>query len=466
MSELSSVVCRVRKGALLRAVRIAHRERVGAHGAPRSVIAIGTVTACAPLRTLRSEGEVIETPRVHRAARRLHPGRVREAALAPDQSGSQVELHALVAGSKAQRFVKSPRVEPRLVAGELHQSATSAPAFADSPFEQPAPDPFAPDTRCDPDALDLTAPHAQARQTRNEGDLNAPDDGAAADRDRHQLIGIALQCVEGIDILAIDRSGGVFPGASQLIVGQQCDNARQVRALRRSKDDLGHARNLTRRHALVATPFMLEHSRAKYLAATRGPETMFTLAELESVMPVVRASVPPTLAIDETACAMRRQLRSASTKDYIASLAHGATGPGSCMLRSTKRSSDDTAKLIMHRLIARSLAQPIRRWSIGREPSLAEVSVHFPDRVFVRATGSSCFGFRHETSCARWISRDQGMRRLRLSSPVRDWLKCVDFGEFDLCRAVGSGGREKLRRARRAADTAPPRLHAEFASAV
>jgi threonine dehydratase len=39
---------------------------------------------------------------------------------------------------------------------------------------------------------------------------------------------------------------------------------------------------------------MLEHSRAKYLAAIQDHTTMFTLAELEDVMPVVRASVPPT----------------------------------------------------------------------------------------------------------------------------------------------------------------------------
>ncbi len=149
-------------------------------------------------------------------------------------------------------LVKPPRIQPRLVGGELHQSATSLPAFGYRPFDEATPQSFVPAARCNPYALDLTAPRAQARETWNERDLNAPDDHAAGNQDSHQLIGIALYRVEGIDIFVIDRSGGVFPGLPKLIIGQQGDNALEVRALRASKDDLCHARKLTRQQAIVA----------------------------------------------------------------------------------------------------------------------------------------------------------------------------------------------------------------------
>ena len=74
---------------------------------------------------------------------------------------------------------KSQGVGPSLVGGKLHQAAPSLPALRDRPFEQPVSESFAAVARCNPDALDLTAPHAEPGETGNERDLNAADNIAA-----------------------------------------------------------------------------------------------------------------------------------------------------------------------------------------------------------------------------------------------------------------------------------------------
>jgi hypothetical protein len=75
---------------------------------------------------------------------------------------------------------------------------------------------------------------------------------------------------------------------------------------------------------------------------------------------------------------------------------------------------NDTAKLIMHRLIARLLVRdPLL---VDRaKASLAKTSVHFPDRTFV-ADWEELLRLPTRELRALLTSRNQDMRRLRLSS--------------------------------------------------
>ena len=94
---------------------------------------------------------------------------------------------------------------------------------------------------------------------------------------------------------------------------------------------------------------------------------------------------------------------------------------------------NDTAKLIMHRLIARSLAHDptlIARAKIA----LAAMARNFPNRTFIR-DWDDILGLPPHQVVARLTSRDQEMRRLRLSSPFVT-ADGVDFTGQDLRRRI------------------------------
>ena len=97
---------------------------------------------------------------------------------------------------------------------------------------------------------------------------------------------------------------------------------------------------------------------------------------------------------------------------------------------------NDTAKLIMHRLIARMLARDSAL--VGRAKlTLAVMSTRFPDAVFVRDWEDM---LARPTSELRGClgHRDQKMKRLRLSSPF------VTTGGIDF---TDEGLRRRIRRA-------------------
>jgi len=109
---------------------------------------------------------------------------------------------------------------------------------------------------------------------------------------------------------------------------------------------------------------------------------------------------------------------------------------------------NDTAKLIMHRLIARLLARHPYLVDQARV-SLAEVSSRFPDRAFV---GDWEELLRLPTAELRALltSRDQGMKRLRLSSPFVT-AEGVDFGDQALRRRIRRAAKRIVARASRPA---------------
>jgi hypothetical protein len=110
---------------------------------------------------------------------------------------------------------------------------------------------------------------------------------------------------------------------------------------------------------------------------------------------------------------------------------------------------NDTAKLIMHRLIARLLAR--EPMLIDRaKVSLAKISLHFPDRTFV-ADWDEVLRLPTQELRALLISRDQNMKRLRLSSPFVT-AEGVDFGDQTLRRRIWRAAKRIVARASRRED--------------
>jgi hypothetical protein len=108
---------------------------------------------------------------------------------------------------------------------------------------------------------------------------------------------------------------------------------------------------------------------------------------------------------------------------------------------------NDTAKLIMHRLIARSLARDPMLLDRAKV-SLARISLHFPDRSFV-ADWEELLRLPTQELRVLLTSRDQNMKRLRLSSPFVT-AEGVDFSDQTLRRRIRRAAKRIVTRASRA----------------
>ena len=110
---------------------------------------------------------------------------------------------------------------------------------------------------------------------------------------------------------------------------------------------------------------------------------------------------------------------------------------------------NDTAKLIMHRLIARLLVRDpllVDRAKV----SLADISAHFPDRSFV-ADWERLLRLPTWELRTLLASRNQDMKRLRLSSPFVT-AEGVDFRDQALRRQIRRAAKRIVARASRPAD--------------
>lgn len=114
---------------------------------------------------------------------------------------------------------------------------------------------------------------------------------------------------------------------------------------------------------------------------------------------------------------------------------------------------NDTAKLIMHRLVARALAHD-RNLVDQARVSLANMSNHFADRSFIAEWEKL---LRLPTAQLRKLltSRNQDMRRLRLSSPFVT-AAGVDFGDQALRRRIRRAAKRIATRASRPSDRDGP----------
>src|SRR5712691_730936 len=94
---------------------------------------------------------------------------------------------------------------------------------------------------------------------------------------------------------------------------------------------------------------------------------------------------------------------------------------------------NDTAKLIMHRLIARSLVRDPLLVDRAKS-SLAKISARFPDRSFV-ADWEELLSLPTSSLRVLLTRRTQRMMRLRLSSPFVI-AEGVDFRDATLRRRI------------------------------
>jgi hypothetical protein len=110
---------------------------------------------------------------------------------------------------------------------------------------------------------------------------------------------------------------------------------------------------------------------------------------------------------------------------------------------------NDTAKLIIDRLIARSIARDPTLVDRAKA-SLAKISLHFPDRSFVADWDEL---LRLPTGELRTLltSRNQDMKRLRLSSPFVT-AEGVDFSDQTLRRRIRRAAKRIAAHASRPAD--------------
>lgn len=112
---------------------------------------------------------------------------------------------------------------------------------------------------------------------------------------------------------------------------------------------------------------------------------------------------------------------------------------------------NDTAKLIMHRLIARELASQPDLITSARAHH-ARISARFPDREFVR-DWDGLLVLTVEELRQRIVRRDQRMRQLRISSPLVV-VERFNFSDVRLRRRIGQAARRiATRAAHRAAQT-------------
>lgn len=126
-------------------------------------------------------------------------------------------------------------------------------------------------------------------------------------------------------------------------------------------------------------------------------------------------------------------------------------------VRINREYVNDTAKLIMHRLIARQ---------IGRDPSLVEKakdslarnSQRFEGYTFVREW-SDMLGFPPSTVRRRLTSRDEEMTRLRLSSPFV-LAEGINFEDDTLRRRIWKAAKRIAERSAIHQTAALPRMAA------
>jgi hypothetical protein len=112
---------------------------------------------------------------------------------------------------------------------------------------------------------------------------------------------------------------------------------------------------------------------------------------------------------------------------------------------------NDTTKLIMHRLIARSLARD--PMLIDRaKASLAGMAARFPDRSFIQ-DWDELLARPIEQLRMLLTSRDQEMMRLRLSSPFVT-AEGVNFTQEPLRRRIGRAAKRIAARGRSNPDAA------------
>lgn len=118
---------------------------------------------------------------------------------------------------------------------------------------------------------------------------------------------------------------------------------------------------------------------------------------------------------------------------------------------------NDTAKLMMHRLVARQIGHAPSLVEEAKD-SLARSSQHFEGYAFIREW-SDVLGVPPSTIRRRLTSRDEEMTRLRLSSPFI-LAEGANFSDDTLRRRIWKAAKRIAQRAAIRQSAQPPQIAA------
>src|SRR6056297_593003 len=169
---------------------------------------------------------------------------------------------------EAQPFIKTMRVGPGFVGGQLHQMAAAAPAFFDSPVHQLSAEPTAAFRSGHPDALDLAPPGTAVGEPGNETELEDTNDLSGPLRSHEELVRVGFESIERREIARIERLSGILTALSECIVGQEGHKRRQIGLGGRPEDDL--ARDHGRMKLLSSRSLRFRATNSSSLATASG----------------------------------------------------------------------------------------------------------------------------------------------------------------------------------------------------
>jgi hypothetical protein len=155
------------------------------------------------------------------------------------------ELVAFMTGPKAEPVVKSMGIPAHFVSRELNHTAAAHPTLRNCPSEHLLPKTGISLCCCDPDALDLAAPHPALRQTGKKCQLQRSNQAAILQSHREKVTGIGSNGLKGLDVALGRRGSDCFPFSTKLIIRKQGNDVLQVLKARSSHTESNHLPSLT-----------------------------------------------------------------------------------------------------------------------------------------------------------------------------------------------------------------------------
>lgn len=152
------------------------------------------------------------------------------------------QLHAFMAGNKAQPTVKTMGGGAGFIGRQLCRSATLLPGQIKGIFHQGIANAAATARRTDAHRFNLSAPGAFVAEAGNKGQLQASNDNPSLVAHDQSLARIGCDLGKGITVGLRQRISQLFSSSAQLIVGQKLNNGRKIRNKGGAKSGiLGHA---------------------------------------------------------------------------------------------------------------------------------------------------------------------------------------------------------------------------------
>lgn len=129
---------------------------------------------------------------------------------------------------EAEAFVEAVGVEALLVGGQLRHAAAARPALVERPLDHLAAKTLAALAGNDVHRLDEAAPHAEAIEPGDEGELDGADRRAVELGDDQTLVGIGGDGVEGDEVGGVVWLVGEVVGGDDTVFDHEADDEGEV----------------------------------------------------------------------------------------------------------------------------------------------------------------------------------------------------------------------------------------------